>query len=383
MSDVQDKLWDATIEEIKQGYVYEEETDHYHCLVCGEQFEKGVVYPVEQKLYEAGKAAAHHVAEAHGSMFDYLLQLDKKLTGLSDLQKQLLRLFYAGVSDRDIVTELNGGSASTIRNHRFMLREKEKQAKLFLVMMELLNDRKTVRPKPLSRTPRAGSHLDEQYAITDKDRSDIISKYFPEGPSGRLTEFPRKDKRKIVILAHLIERFERGRTYSEKQLNEILQAAYPDYVTLRRYLIDFGFMERRDDGSEYWLKEQEPGNMPMGPGRGKAGGAADVQQAGVFMLVNRRNGKMFVESSSNMRGTMNRIRFGLQTGVYDNRVLQSDWTEHGEEAFAFEVLDVWQPETDTPPTLKEKREQLKRLERRRLEELQPFGERGYNKEPAD
>ncbi len=35
------------------------------------------------------------------------------------------------MSDAEVIERLGGGSASTIRNHRFTLREKEKQAKLF------------------------------------------------------------------------------------------------------------------------------------------------------------------------------------------------------------------------------------------------------------
>jgi hypothetical protein len=29
---------------------------------------------------------------------------------------------------------------------------------------------------------------------------------------------------------------------------------YDDYVTVRRYLIEYGFLDRKDDGSQYWLK---------------------------------------------------------------------------------------------------------------------------------
>ncbi|MBJ6950597.1 DUF2087 domain-containing protein, partial [Vibrio cholerae] len=29
---------------------------------------------------------------------------------------------------------------------------------------------------------------------------------------------------------------------------------YPDFVTLRRYLIEYGFLDRTDDGSQYWVK---------------------------------------------------------------------------------------------------------------------------------
>jgi len=38
-------------------------------------------------------------------------------------------------------------------------------------------------------------------------------------------------------------------------VNEIIKNRYPDFVTIRRYLIEYGFMERKPNGSEYWLKE--------------------------------------------------------------------------------------------------------------------------------
>nr|WP_238402880.1 DUF2087 domain-containing protein [Paenibacillus mesophilus] len=365
-------LWEANIEEMKKGYLFEPDSAQFVCLVCGERFEKGIVYPKGTLLYEAERAAAVHLADEHGSMFDYLLQLDKKLTGLSDLQKQLLRMFHDGMSDKEIVSEMNGGSASTIRNHRFMLREKEKQAKLFLVLMELLNEKKTSKPKPdfmpVQRTaPRDG----ERYAVTVDERQTILNQYFPDGPDGGLSEFPRKEKRKRVILDHMMNRFEPERLYSEKEVNEIIKQVFEDYVTIRRYLIEFGYLSRRDDGSEYWVKDSA--NVPQ---------KHEEAKAGVFRLVNTVNGKMLVESTPNMYGAWNRIRFGLQTGLLDNPELQKDWNDYGEDKFVFEVLDTWSPEEGAEPNSKERRLQLKEMENRRLEQLQPYGERGYNVPPA-
>ena len=34
----------------------------------------------------------------------------------------------------------------------------------------------------------------------------------------------------------------------------MLAAVYEDYSMLRRYLVDYGFMGRTKDGTEYWLK---------------------------------------------------------------------------------------------------------------------------------
>ena len=48
--------------------------------------------------------------------------------------------------------------------------------------------------------------------------------------------------------------FELGKKYTEAETREMLAAVYEDYSMLRRYLVDYGFMGRTKDGTEYWLK---------------------------------------------------------------------------------------------------------------------------------
>lgn len=45
--------------------------------------------------------------------------------------------------------------------------------------------------------------------------------------------------------------FEEGVDYSENDVNQILKAVYDDHVLLRRYLLDFRFMIRSNDGKFY------------------------------------------------------------------------------------------------------------------------------------
>ncbi|MEH7452362.1 DUF2087 domain-containing protein [Gottfriedia acidiceleris] len=246
-----DVFWNADIEELKQGYI--EEENHYLCLLCSKKVEKGIIYQDSGILYEAEKYMKVHIEQSHDSVFDYLIQLDKKLTGLTEHQNHLLRLFYQGKSDTDIQKETGIGSASTIRNHRFVLKEKERQAKLFLVMMELLKEKDQHAPSflPLHKTAKM---VDERYNITEDEREKTLKKYFPEGIDGPLNKFPLKEKQKLVVLREIVNRFSPNKKYTEKEINEVLTAIYPDYVVLRRYLIEYGFIDRKSDGSSYWLK---------------------------------------------------------------------------------------------------------------------------------
>lgn len=247
-----DLFWNASLEELKNGYV-EDEKD-YICLLCGKKIEKGVIYPEGGVLYEARRYIRIHIEQLHGSVFEYLIHLDKKITGLTDHQNSLLRLFYQGKSDTEVQKEMDIGSASTIRNHRFVLKEKERQAKVFLIMMELLKEKDNHAPAFLNFHQTA-KMVDDRYNITQDEREDILKKQFPQGVEGPLKNFSLKEKQKLVVLQEIAKRFQRDRTYSEKEVNQVLIPVYEDYVTVRRYLIEYGFLDRKADGSQYWLKK--------------------------------------------------------------------------------------------------------------------------------
>jgi hypothetical protein len=97
---------------------------------------------------------------------------------------------------------------------------------------------------------------------------------------------------------------------------------------------------------------------------------------GIFQVRNRRNGKVLIGATTDVPAMLNRQRAQLRLGVHPNHELQADWTELGDDAFAFEVLD-----TITRPDHAEgdPREDLKLLEAMWLQQLTPFGERGYHR----
>ncbi|MDF2606062.1 MAG: hypothetical protein K0S34_252, partial [Bacillales bacterium] len=128
-----------SISDLKRGFV--EDEDYFTCLLCNESIEKGIIYNHEDVLYEAKRYMTIHIKTKHQSVFNSLIKLDKKFTGLTEHQNLLLKLFYQGKSDEEIQQVLGIGSKSTIRNHRFALNEKERQAKIFITMMELLKEK--------------------------------------------------------------------------------------------------------------------------------------------------------------------------------------------------------------------------------------------------
>ena len=238
-------FWNAALEEMKNGYT--EDENCYTCLLCGEQIEKGVIYPKDNVLYEAKRYIRLHVEQTHGSVFDYLVSLDKKFTGLTEHQTALLRHFYAGRSDKEVQEEMGIGSASTIRHHRFVLKEKERQAKTMLAIMELLKEKDRNAPAFVPPHKHA-TMVDDRYSITTEEQGKILEKYFIQGMDGPLAKFP-------PILRAIVERFDPKAVYTETDMNLVLKEIYEDFVVLRRYLIEYGFFDRKADGSAYWVKK--------------------------------------------------------------------------------------------------------------------------------
>ena len=67
---------------------------------------------------------------------------------------------------------------------------------------------------------------------------------------GRLRQIPASHGKRLVVLDWLATRFEPGKTYPERDVNLLLGMAHADVAALRRYLVDEGFLERRD--GFYW-----------------------------------------------------------------------------------------------------------------------------------
>ena len=248
-------FWNGTIEEVKSGFVEEEE--EYKCIICEEAFQKGRIYEINSSFYDARKATELHIEAKHDSMLVYLLGMNSSFTGLSDIQRELLTLVSQGLTDKDIAAKL-GVAQSTIRNHRYKLREKEKQAKLFISLMDMIAKSTNKKINKLDKEFICDAHttattIDDRYNITDLEKGHVLKTYIDE--NGALKNFPAKEKKKIIVLEEIVKNFKKGRTYTENELNRILKRVFEDYVTIRRALIEYGFIERTNDCSSYWVKE--------------------------------------------------------------------------------------------------------------------------------
>ncbi|GAA0767067.1 hypothetical protein GCM10008908_05650 [Clostridium subterminale] len=76
---------------------------------------------------------------------------------------------------------------------------------------------------------------------------------------GRIKIWPKKKELKIEVLKYLATKFKYDYSYSEKEVNNIIinWHTFEDYFLLRRGLIDYKFLCRKKDGSEYWRNKEE------------------------------------------------------------------------------------------------------------------------------
>ncbi|MEK8030606.1 DUF2087 domain-containing protein [Ideonella sp. DXS29W] len=77
---------------------------------------------------------------------------------------------------------------------------------------------------------------------------------------GRLSRWPYKFAVQRLAMWGLWMRFDSNRTYTERQVNDILKAwtTYGDHVTPRRELVEMKLLGRKPDCSAYWKEPQRP-----------------------------------------------------------------------------------------------------------------------------
>jgi len=74
----------------------------------------------------------------------------------------------------------------------------------------------------------------------------------------RLVQIPVDRSKLVLVLEWLVAKFEPGVRYPERAVNELIGHHHSDFATLRRLLIDYGYMEREQ--GVYWRVEGKSNN---------------------------------------------------------------------------------------------------------------------------
>jgi hypothetical protein len=68
---------------------------------------------------------------------------------------------------------------------------------------------------------------------------------------------------------------------------------------------------------------------------------------GIYALRCLPTGRAWVETSPNLAAAQNGQYFQLRQNLHRNRDLQAAWNQHGEQSFAFEILEAIPEDTPT------------------------------------
>lgn len=104
----------------------------------------------------------------------------------------------------------------------------------------------------------------------DVDRRPIGAGFSPEqvkyirsftDPNGLIRHLPsiHAQAKLMAVLHYAMQDLEPGRIYTEAEFNQALSRFTRDASSVRRELVDWGFVDRKVDGSAYWLKEAVDG----------------------------------------------------------------------------------------------------------------------------
>jgi hypothetical protein len=116
-----------------------------------------------------------------------------------------------------------------------------------LLTSDLLLDREILRDtaRALPTIETASVELTE--GPWSVDEASVMARFFQ---GSRLTQIPAHRSKRLLVLERLSQEFEPGLRYPERQVDLILQLFHPDHATLRRYLVDEGYLTRAD--GVYW-----------------------------------------------------------------------------------------------------------------------------------
>jgi len=91
-----------------------------------------------------------------------------------------------------------------------------------------------------------------KYLGTDEEISNIKNYFILSTAPFVLSEYPTKENNKLIILNEIVNCFDVNKQYDEIEVNEILINIFCEYVSIRRDLVSYGFMERNEEGTIYW-----------------------------------------------------------------------------------------------------------------------------------
>jgi len=82
------------------------------------------------------------------------------------------------------------------------------------------------------------------------DPAEALRLIRPFWREGRIVRWPARERRRRMVLAEVVRIVPLGKRLSEDEIDTMLRPIWPDHCQLRRALVDYELLGRRD--GQYW-----------------------------------------------------------------------------------------------------------------------------------
>lgn len=196
------------------------------------------------------------------------MQLDKIVNyhkALADPTRiKMLVLLADGELNGQVLADKLCVSPATITHHASKLREaslirerRDKNTIYFSLNPYFLEQNSKAVLDLIYKKNHSKGDMDVMEEKNERMRQSVIKNFFTA--EGKLKHIPAQLKKKLIVLEHLVNRLEKGRKYSEKEINEFIKQFHDDYATIRREFIMHQYMYREQEiyelnPPELWAK---------------------------------------------------------------------------------------------------------------------------------
>lgn len=192
------------------------------------------------------------------------MQLDKVVSyhkALADPTRiKILILLADGELNGQVLAEKLCVTPATITHHATKLREaslinerRDKNTIYFSLNHYFIKNSATATENLIYRKATSKGVTDILHDDYKRMKDSVIKNFITS--KGRLKSLPVQLKKKLIVLEHLVSQLEKGRKYSEKEINDFIKNFHEDFATIRREFIMHQFMFR--ENQVYELNPQE------------------------------------------------------------------------------------------------------------------------------
>jgi len=165
---------------------------------------------------------------------------------------KILILLSEGELNGQVLAEKLCVSPATITHHATKLREaslinerRDKNTIFFSLNHYFIQNNTTATTELIYKNANLEGGTD---AMDDKNKrlkDSVIKNFFTA--EDKLKHVPAQLKKKLIVLEHLISHLDKGRTYTEKEINAFISNFHDDFATIRREFIMHQYMFRENE----------------------------------------------------------------------------------------------------------------------------------------